>query len=490
MSTPPPPPASEAPRQLIVPLPPELDLEDYEGYYDPDIKFASSSAHLAIGYKNSAWIYSLPAFDLVDTINPGWLARSFGPLQIYERFLIVMCEAEVFEERCFLYIWDLSARKHIGTVKSNASHFDTFASVSLPSTDIPDHGQRSSSGWPQDPLLIVCSDTYVGSAANLATYVLNHPSAEHVEGDNERSQGPQLPMMTIYRIRRIFCLASMGRMALTGGWDNTVRNWDIMTGQCQMVFIGHTATVRLVDLDEERIYSNSYDSTIRVWDRYKGDCLHILEVAVSIAEIFVTPSYIIAAGHDLQVVTTLFIWDIVSGKLQHRVDNQSCCALGPIRGNERTLATIEADEDSSIKWFRIWDLKSGQPLMTSSFEPGLLDRKRVVQGRFVMGIVTEDEGHVLKVWDFGANDAEYGEVRDDDHGNSRDNSIDQTEEVMRDDCGMSVRSSPSSSAAEGALAGNSMVASKRKRSPTPDLFPKRKREKNEEHDEQVSTSLT
>ncbi|PPQ87129.1 hypothetical protein CVT26_008399, partial [Gymnopilus dilepis] len=147
-------------------------------------------------------------------------------------------------------------------------------------------------------------------------------------------------------------------------------------------------------------------------------------------------------------------------------------------------------ENPSVLWFRIWHLSSGQLLKTSSFKPEIPQIGWFIRGRFFMEIAFQDEERVLKVWDFSTDDAEDGEVRRDDDGNSRDNSIDEIEEVRRDDCGMSVDPSPSSSVVERALAGNPMVASKRKRSPTPNLFPKCKREKNEEHDEQVSTSLT
>ncbi|PPQ80258.1 hypothetical protein CVT26_012049 [Gymnopilus dilepis] len=462
MSTPSRPPASEAPRQLTVPLPLKFDLEDDESNYDPDIPYASSSTHLVLGYKNSVCIYSLPAFDLVDTIHPGNLVEHKGSLRVYGRFLVVMHSesygSNAFEDRCLLYIWDLLARKHIGTVIRNSQSYQVYMSVSLPSAKISEDGklEGTSQKWPQDPVLIVAS-----------------PMQNTLKG-------------ATYGIHLVRCLASAGRTALTGGWDGTVRAWDIIVGKCQMVFIGHTDAVDLVDLDEERIYSSSYDNTIRVWDRYKGDCLHVhvLEVVKSPADIFFTPSYIVALAN----ASELSIWDIVSGKLEHRINNQPLWDLGSFR---RTLATIEHDElNQSIFWVRIWDLRSGQPIRTSSFEPGFLKIQRFFQGRFFIGISKEDEGHVLKVWDFGDNDAEYGEVRDDDHGNSRDNSIDKIKEVTRDDCRMSVSPSPSSSAVEGAMAGNSMIASKRKRSPTPDLFPKRKREKNDEHDEQVSTSQT
>ncbi|PPQ74257.1 hypothetical protein CVT26_004450, partial [Gymnopilus dilepis] len=241
-----------------------------------------------------------------------------------------------------------------------------------------------------------------------------------------------------------------------------------------------------VDLDHERIYSASADDTLRIWDRYKGDCSHVLEAANSFSKISVTPSYIIATPRS---ASTLFIWDIVSGKLEHRIDNQWTWDLGPIRGKERTLSTIEIDQDPGVYWFRVWDLKSGQLRRTSSLEAGL-ERILFFRGGLFIGLAAEGEEYVLKVWDFSANYPLDGEVKNNDHGIPRDNVIDMTEEVGKDDCGMTVIPSPSSSAVEGALTGNSIIAAKRKRSATREPFPRRKREKNDEHDEQVSTSLS
>ncbi|PPQ78410.1 hypothetical protein CVT26_007766, partial [Gymnopilus dilepis] len=240
MSMPTPSPASEAPRQLTVPLPPKIDPEDHQY-----IEFASSSTHLVLGCNNSVSIYSLPAFDLVDTISPGRLLRYFDPLRVYERLLVVICDSyeseDPFKECCFLYIWDLSSREHIGTVIYNVNRTQILMSVSLPLAETPDDGERSSEPLkrPRDPFLILCVQAN-GTLAELETYVLSHQDKKSVEGCIERTREPMVmtPAATICSVHLVYCLASMGRTALTGGWDRTVRAWDIIVGNCQMVFIG------------------------------------------------------------------------------------------------------------------------------------------------------------------------------------------------------------------------------------------------------------
>ncbi|PPQ82682.1 hypothetical protein CVT26_000883 [Gymnopilus dilepis] len=456
MSTPSHPPALEAPRQLTVPLPLEFDPEEYASYQG--FSFASSGTHLALGCKNSVWIYSLPAFDLIDTINPGNLTQALNvPLQIHERFLVVILDSE---DGYFLYIWDLSARKHIGTAMRNVDYFRIFVSISLPFADIPGDSQRSLPERHRDPLLIVCSLTN-GTVANLETYVLIHPDAENIDGGIERTEEILLmtPETTICPIHEVFCFGSMGRTALTGGKDGTVRAWDIIAGTCELVLIGHTGFVRRVGFDKEMIYSASNDGTVRLWDRYKGDCLHVLDVSKSDYGIKAfLPS---AFNHSLPPHgSTVFILDIVSDKPEHSIDKQLYSDLGPIHGKERTLATLEADLKGTIYWFRMWDIRSGRLLTSSSFEPGPLLKEWFFQDRYFVGIDGQNGRFILRAWDFGANDSLDTEVGlgNNDKRNSRYDVTYKPEEAGKDYHGKAMVPSPSDCVVDDTLPGGSTMS--------------------------------
>ena len=54
----------------------------------------------------------------------------------------------------------------------------------------------------------------------------------------------------------------------SGGYDNTVRIWDSVTGKQLFVLKGHDAPVCSVAFspDGHRLASGSYDKTVKIWD--------------------------------------------------------------------------------------------------------------------------------------------------------------------------------------------------------------------------------
>lgn len=56
----------------------------------------------------------------------------------------------------------------------------------------------------------------------------------------------------------------------------TLRVWNIDTGGCLHVLVGHSAAVRCVQYDGRLVVSGAYDSTVKVWDPQNETCLHTL----------------------------------------------------------------------------------------------------------------------------------------------------------------------------------------------------------------------
>lgn len=64
---------------------------------------------------------------------------------------------------------------------------------------------------------------------------------------------------------------------VSGSRDATLRVWDIESGRCLHVLVGHLAAVRCVQYDGRRVVSGAYDYMVKVWDPEREECLHTLQ---------------------------------------------------------------------------------------------------------------------------------------------------------------------------------------------------------------------
>lgn len=66
------------------------------------------------------------------------------------------------------------------------------------------------------------------------------------------------------------------RRLVSGSRDATLRVWDIVSGHCLHVLIGHVAAVRCVQYDGRRVVSGAYDYMVKIWDPESESCLQTL----------------------------------------------------------------------------------------------------------------------------------------------------------------------------------------------------------------------
>ncbi|KAG1297618.1 hypothetical protein G6F66_002448 [Rhizopus arrhizus] len=93
---------------------------------------------------------------------------------------------------------------------------------------------------------------------------------------------------------------------ISGSLDNTVKVWDMTTGNCIRTLFGHVEGVWSLAYDTLRIVSGSHDSTVRVWDLANGRCMHALEGhSGPVTAVALSDTKIISASDDGDVK----IWD-------------------------------------------------------------------------------------------------------------------------------------------------------------------------------------
>jgi len=159
------------------------------------------------------------------------------------------------------------------------------------------------------------------------------------------------------------CLSADGRYALSGGWDHTLKLWEVASGRCLRTFEGHTSFVGSVCLSAVGRYalSGSDDSTLKLWEVASGRCLHTFEGHagwVNSACLSADGLYALSAGGVGD--NTLKLWEVESGRCLrtfegHTESVQSVC----LSADERYA--LSGSNDKTLK---LWEVASGRCLRT------------------------------------------------------------------------------------------------------------------------------
>lgn len=93
---------------------------------------------------------------------------------------------------------------------------------------------------------------------------------------------------------------------MSSSLDNTIKIWDLNTGQCLRTLFGHVQGIWGLAFDKLRIVSGSHDKTLRVWDTESGKCLYALEGHNGpVTAVALSDTRIVSAADDGEVK----IWD-------------------------------------------------------------------------------------------------------------------------------------------------------------------------------------
>jgi WD40 repeat protein/serine/threonine protein kinase len=153
-----------------------------------------------------------------------------------------------------------------------------------------------------------------------------------------------------------------GRRAVTGGVDDKVRVWDVLTGRCVHTLAGHVREVRSVHICPDGRYAvSTEDRTMRIWDLVDGTCLRTITTEGAMVWAGINARAGIAIGTDNGTDNgtdkgtdggAVVVWDLRGRQVRHRLDGSvSRFAVCP---DGRWLLT------AGSRVARLWDLDSGR----------------------------------------------------------------------------------------------------------------------------------
>ncbi|HET7500440.1 MAG TPA: WD40 repeat domain-containing protein [Kofleriaceae bacterium] len=187
------------------------------------------------------------------------------------------------------------------------------------------------------------------------------------------------------------------RRRLSGGYDKTLKVWELESGREVATLAGHTHYVSActVTPDGRHVVSASYDQMLRVWELGNGrEVATLAGHTHHVTACAVTPDgrHMVSASYD----KVLKVWELGSGRevttLEVHTHHVSACAVTP---DGRHVVSASAD-----KTLKVWELGSWWQVATFEGHPHWVSACAVTpDGRHV---VSASHDHTLKVWELGS----------------------------------------------------------------------------------------
>jgi WD40 repeat protein/serine/threonine protein kinase len=225
-------------------------------------------------------------------------------------------------------LWNLSSRRHVGTLEKYHIDLETVISVAL------------------------SADGRWGLSGNHAT--------GRVDLFDLRSGGRIQTFIHSGGVTSV-ALSANGLWALSGSSDNSLRLWELRSGKCLRTYAGHTRTVASVafSVDGRLVLSGSQDKTLRLWKVASGRCLRSFEGhtgEVTSVALSANGLWALSGSSD----KTLRLWEMAGGRCMRAFEGHT---------DEVTSVAVSADgrwvlSGSGDKTLRLWEVGSGRCVRT------------------------------------------------------------------------------------------------------------------------------
>ena len=158
-----------------------------------------------------------------------------------------------------------------------------------------------------------------------------------------------------------------GKYAISGHGDNTLRLWDLNSGQLIHTFGFEEKGEGVVAISPDgqmAISSSKFDNTLTLWDIQAGKPIHYLEGHIgTIASVAISSDNKTAISGSLD--HTLKLWDLNSGQLLKSIeDNAQRGKDTPVAISPIGIAVSSSGRDEGTRTndeaLKLWDVKTGQ----------------------------------------------------------------------------------------------------------------------------------
>jgi WD40 repeat protein len=123
-----------------------------------------------------------------------------------------------------------------------------------------------------------------------------------------------LSKILIGHTNRISTIQIYNNKIISASWDETVRIWDIKTGECLQTLQGHTSSIDFSLIHGEKFISRSYDK-ILVWDIETGLCIQTVPVT-GFDPVWIFENNILTITYE----NSIQFWDIATGECKKTFD--------------------------------------------------------------------------------------------------------------------------------------------------------------------------
>ncbi|KAM9296142.1 F-box/WD repeat-containing protein 10 [Gastrophryne carolinensis] len=110
---------------------------------------------------------------------------------------------------------------------------------------------------------------------------------------------------------RVVRLCEERGLVFSGGFDLSIRQWDLHTGVCLQIFHGHMKTITCLDVWEDSLVSGAKDGHVKVWNIVTGKCLRTFKHKEAVLAVRIRNQTVVS-GCEKGIVK---IWRIDSSEL-------------------------------------------------------------------------------------------------------------------------------------------------------------------------------